>query len=133
MTEPASIDTRKYGRLLAKAAPVVIDSDQDYERMLAQVAKLMTKKLSPEEDKLFDLMVTLIEDYENEHYQLKASTPRGILRELMEARAVKSRDLSNVIGSKSHVSDILNGRREISKGQAKKLAAFFEVPVDLFI
>jgi hypothetical protein len=44
MTAPASIDTRKYGRLLAKAMPLVIDSDQDYERMLAQVAKLMAKK-----------------------------------------------------------------------------------------
>jgi HTH-type transcriptional regulator/antitoxin HigA len=93
----------------------------------------MKKKLSAEEDKLFDLMVTLIEDYENEHYELNASTPRGILSELMQARGVKPTDLSDIIGSKSHLSEILKGKRGISKTQAKKLAAFFEVSVELFI
>jgi HTH-type transcriptional regulator/antitoxin HigA len=78
-------------------------------------------------------MVTLIEDYENEHCQLKASTPRGILRELMAARAVTPSELSNVIGSKSHVSEVLSGKREISNAQAKKLATFFDVSVELFI
>jgi HTH-type transcriptional regulator/antitoxin HigA len=121
VTAVPNIDRRKYARLLAKASPVVIEYEKDYERILAQVEKLMLKKkLSPEEDKLFDLMVTLIEDYENEHYQLNASTPRGILRELMEARAVKSGDLSDIIGSKSHLSEILSGKRDISKAQAKK-------------
>jgi HTH-type transcriptional regulator/antitoxin HigA len=133
VTAVPSMDRRKYARLLAKAAPVVIENEEDYERMLAQVEKLMKKRLSAEEDKLFDLMVTLIEDYENEHYELNASTPRGILSELMRAREIKPTDLSEIIGSKGHLSEILSGKRDISKAQAKKLAAFFDVSVELFI
>jgi len=133
VTVVPNIDRRKYARLLAKAAPVVIEDEEDYERMLAQVEKLMKKTLSVEEDKLFDLMVTLIQDYENQHYQLKASTPRGILRELMEARSVTRGDISDLIGSKSHLAEILSGKRHISKTQAKKLATFFNVSVELFI
>jgi HTH-type transcriptional regulator/antitoxin HigA len=127
------MDRRKYARLLARASPVVIETEEDYQRMLAQVEKLMKKKLSAEEGKLFDLMVTLIEDYENEHYELNASTPRGILSELMQARGVRPAHLSDIIGSKSHLSEILSGKRAISKTQAKQLAAFFRVAVDLFL
>jgi HTH-type transcriptional regulator / antitoxin HigA len=135
LTATASIDPRKYRRLLAKAMPVVVQTDKEYERMLAEVATLMPKgKLTPEEDRLFDLMVKLIQDYEDAHYPpLNAATPRSILLEIMEARGVKPKDLFQVIGSKGHLSEILSGRRGISKAQAKRLADFFRVSVELFI
>ena len=52
---------------------------------------------------------------------------------LLEQRALKPSDLWPVIGSKSRVSEILGGKRSISKEQAKKLAEFFHVRADLFI
>src|SRR5215469_16340050 len=126
MTAAVKIDSRKYGRLLARTLPVAIDSPEEHRRMLVEVDKLFDKDLSPEEAKLFDLMVTLIEDYEDKHFQLNAATPLSILLELMENRGVKPRDLWEVIGSKSRVSEILSGHRTISKAQAKKLAEYFK-------
>jgi hypothetical protein len=75
----AKIDARKYGRLLARTLPVAIDTLEEHRYMLAEVDKLFEKDLSPEEAKLFDLMVTLIEDYEDKHFQLNAATPLTIL------------------------------------------------------
>jgi HTH-type transcriptional regulator/antitoxin HigA len=133
MIAAANIDARKYGRLLARTLPVAIDTPDEHRHMLAEVDKLFDKDLSPEEAKLFDLMVTLIEDYEDKHFQLSAATPLTILLELMENRGVKPRDLWDVIGSKSRVSEILNGQRKITTAQAKKLAEYFKVSTDLFI
>ena len=130
----SSIDPHKYAKLLTKALPSVIETEADNARALVQVDELISKKtLMPEEEKLLNLLVTLIENFEDKHYQLNASTPHGILLELMEARGVQQKDLIAVFGSKGRVSEAINGKREISKAQARKLADFFKVSVELFI
>jgi HTH-type transcriptional regulator / antitoxin HigA len=131
-----SMNPQKYGRLLAKTLPQAITTEAENDRMLAIVNKLMSKgedNLSPEEGALLDLLFALIEKFEDEHYKLNASTPHGILRELMQARGVKQSDLWPIFGSKGTASEVLNGKRAISKAQAKKLAEFFKVSADLFI
>jgi HTH-type transcriptional regulator / antitoxin HigA len=137
MTAPnTAIDQRKYAKLLAKALPAVIETEEQNERMLREVERLIDKgedKLSPEEKALFKLMVTLIEDFEEQHYQLNAATPVTILKELMVARGLQPKDLWEVFGSKSLTSEILNGNRAISKSKAKALADFFRVSAELFI
>lgn len=135
----AKIDPKKYARLLAKTLPRAIGSEEENERLLAIVDKLMSKgdeARSPEENALLELLVTLIEKFEAEHYQLErtsSSTPLSILKELMAARGVKPRDLWSLLGSKGLASEILNGKRAISKRNAKALAIFFHVPAELFI
>ena len=133
------LDTRKYSRLLAKAQPRAITSEEENERLLALVDQLMSKgeeNLTPEESALFDLLVALIEKFETEHYHLERnsrSTPLTILRELMAARDLKQSDLWKVFGSKGLTSEVLNGKRAISKSKAEALAEFFHVSAELFI
>jgi len=74
-TPNRAIDSRKYGRLLAKALPRVIETEEENERMLAEVDKLIGRDLSPEQETLLDLIVRLIEDFEDQHYDFKATTP----------------------------------------------------------
>ena len=134
MTASPNADLRQYGKLLSRVLPAVIETEQENERMLAEVNKLMGKaNLSPAESKLFDLMVRLIEDFEEQHYELNASTPNGVLRELMEARGVKQRDLWELFGSKGTASEVINGKRSISKAQAKALGKYFRVSPELFL
>ncbi len=75
----------------------------------------------------------LIETFERRHYKIKQSTPRAILNELMAANRLKQSDLLPVFGTKGRVSEAVNGKRDISKEQAKKLATFFHVSAELFI
>ncbi|HEY0405466.1 MAG TPA: hypothetical protein VGC89_07045 [Pyrinomonadaceae bacterium] len=131
----AVINPARYKRLLSKAMPMVIQTEEENERMLAEAEKLMAKgeNLSPEEDALLRLMATLIQDFEEKFYQPGEATPLEILLHLMEARDVKQSDLLEVFGSKGVASEVINGKRGISKAQAKALAKFFGVAADLFI
>ena len=135
-TETIELDTKRYGRLLAKALPSVIKSEEENDRMLAIVEDLMAKgeeRMTPEEDALLELLVDLVHDFEEKHYPIPQSPPHKMVAFLLEQRGLKPRDLWPVLGSKGRVSEILSGRRAISKEQAKKLAGFFHVGVELFI
>src|SRR5215470_18837730 len=116
------------------APPSKIETEEENERLLAEVDRLMRKgRLSPEESRMYDLLVKLIEDFEDKHYQLNAATPRSILKHLMDARDLKPKDLWPIFGSKGVTSEVLSGKRGISVAAAKKLAEFFKVSVELFI
>ena len=102
--------------------------------MLGEISKLMDKVLAPEERKLFDLMAKLVQDYEDRNVpQLDAAGPLDILKHLMQARGLTQKNLWEAFGSKGATSEVLSGKRSISKAQAKRLAEFFHVSVDLFI
>jgi HTH-type transcriptional regulator/antitoxin HigA len=125
-----------YAELLAKVQPHPIKSEREYDRLIAEVGRLMERgeeNLSAEETSLLEMMSILIEDYDRKHYPLSPSQPHKMLAFLLEQRGLEAHDLWPVLGSKGRVSEILSGKRTISKAQAKKLAAFFHVPLDLFI
>jgi HTH-type transcriptional regulator/antitoxin HigA len=130
-----AIDDRKYARVLAKVLPRVITTGKEHERMLAEVEKLMDQgeRRTTEEDAALDLMVRLIQDYEEENHPLPDPSPIEMLAYLMEQRGLKQADLVPIFKSRGYVSDVLNGKRAISKALAKQLAAFFHVSVNLFI
>lgn len=90
-------------------------------------------KLSHEEIALLELLGKLIADFEAKFYQPKDASPREVLSELMNARGLKQTDLTEVFGSKSRVSEVISGKREISKLQIRSLAEFFNVSAELFI
>jgi HTH-type transcriptional regulator/antitoxin HigA len=92
------------------------------------------RNLAPEEDALLDLLTNLIRDYEaTAHLPRKRSKPHEALAFLLEQGELRQSDLAPVLGSKSRASEILNGKRSVGKAQAKKLAEFFRVSVDLFL
>jgi HTH-type transcriptional regulator/antitoxin HigA len=129
------INPRLNGRLLAKMLPAVIETEEENERMLAAIEPLFDKgrKRGPEEDRLFKLMLHLIQDFEDKHHDFHATTPLNILKHFMEVRDVKPKDLWDVFGTRSVTSEVLSGKRAISKAHAKRLAQFFNVSADLFI
>jgi HTH-type transcriptional regulator/antitoxin HigA len=89
--------------------------------------------MTPEEDALLSLVTNLIRDYETGVYPPREkSKPHQMVAFLLEQRGLSSKDLWPVIGSKGRVSEILSGKRDISKEQAKTLAEFFHVRADLF-
>jgi HTH-type transcriptional regulator/antitoxin HigA len=129
------IDPTRYKRLVSQAMPVVIETEAENERMLKIVEKLMDKgeSLSPEEEKLLKLLTKLVEDFEERYYRPKDASPLEVLQHLMESRKVKQTHLREVFGSKGIASEVLNGKRGISKTHAKALSEYFRVPADLFI
>ena len=119
--------------------PKIIENNVEYEQFLIVAEKLIAKKQqrTPEETVLFRLLVKLIKDYEEETYNLKEwsqTAPHEFLQHLMEARGMKQVDLVGVLSpSKGLISAIVNGKRSISKTQAKKLEEIFNVSASIFI
>lgn len=76
---------------------------------MAIVEELMHQQnLTPEEDELLDLLVILIEKFEQEYYAIgKTSTPHSMLLFLMEQQNIKQSDLVGVIGSEKIVSEVI--------------------------
>lgn len=124
------IDGNKYAKLLAHALPVAIRSEADHERMLAEIEKLMAKgeaKLTREENALLELLTQIVERYESTAYPADLAKPAELVAFLLEQRGLGASDLWPVLGSKGRVSEILSGKREVSKEQAKRLGEFFHV------
>lgn len=129
----AVIDEVKYGDLLASTLPKVIKTDEENERLIAELERLDSlPEKTPEQESLAELLTVLIEQFEQK-YDLGHAEPLDALKSLMEDRGLRQRDLIEVFGSSSVASDVLNGKREISKRHAKELAKFFAVPASLFI
>jgi HTH-type transcriptional regulator / antitoxin HigA len=111
-----------------------IDSEAEYDRALAIAERLTFKKDRTEaEIKFLKLVVVLIEDYETEHYPMDDVAPHELLQHLMESNGTRQADLVGLIGSRGVVSEVVNGKRAISKAQAKALGEFFSVSPGLFI
>jgi HTH-type transcriptional regulator/antitoxin HigA len=131
----STISERAYGKLLARTLPRGITSEKENERMIAELEKLDTRgrALTPEEEKLAELMTLLVRQFEESKYPLGHATPLETLRILTEDRGLRQRDLIPVFGSSSVASDVFTGKRSISKTHARKLAEYLHVPVSLFI
>jgi HTH-type transcriptional regulator/antitoxin HigA len=137
MTAAANIkiDARRYGRLLARVLPVVVKTEAENGRLLAEIERLMDKgeDASPEELALLELMSRLVEYFEEEHYPIPEAAPHAVLRHLVEQRGMQPKDLLPVFSSPGYVSQVLGGKRGISKAKAKVLASLFHVSPEVFI
>ena len=134
-TSVVEVDPKRYGRLLARKLPAVIRTEEDNERLIAELEQLdrREEKLTPEEREYSKLLSVLIEAFEDANYALEGSTPGSRLHGLMEEHGLRQRDLLDVFGSRGIASEVVSGKRAISKAQAKKLAELFHVPADLFL
>jgi HTH-type transcriptional regulator/antitoxin HigA len=134
MRATLEINGAVYGELLAKSLPRPIRTDKEHRRLTALLLELDERDdRTPEEDALAEVITLLIEDYEEKHYPLPRVSPNESLKALMEERGLRHKDVWPVLGNKGAATEVLNGRRSISKAQAKRLSEFFRVPVDLFI
>lgn len=129
------VDPKRYGRLLARKLPAVIRTEEENERLIAELETLDRRHddLSPEEREYSELLTVLIGAFEDTHYALEGSTPDSRLRSLMDEHGLRQRDLLHVFGSRGIASEVVSGKRAISKAQAKSLAMIFHVPADLFL
>ena len=136
MSATLTVDPKKYARLANRIVVKAIETEQEYDRMVAAVEQLMDKgevRLSPEESALLETMAILVQAYDDRHHPLPPVAPSEMLAYLMETSGRTAKDLLSVFGTRGRVSEVLSGKRSISKEQAKKLAAVFRVTVDLFI
>jgi HTH-type transcriptional regulator / antitoxin HigA len=130
-----TFNSNKYSELLSKYQPKLIRTEADNERALAIAEELMHRPdRSPEEDELYDLLIALIEKFEQEFYQPGSnSSPRSMLQFLMDQQGLTTSDLAANFGAEAIVAETLAGDRELSIAQVKTLSTLFKVDPSVFI
>ncbi|BAU62903.1 transcription regulator [Stanieria sp. NIES-3757] len=123
MTPTSSQPT--YTDLLIQYQPKPIKTELEYQRALKIVEGMMSLELTEAETALFELLVLLIEKYEESHYPIGESTPVATLSSLMHEFDVEPTSLVEVFGSVELVREVVNGQRKVSESQAESLAKFF--------
>lgn len=87
---------------------------------------------TPHGDEL-DVLATLVDRYEEEHFPIEINDPAVALLHLMEERGVQKSELSDLLGGKSKVSEILSRKRELSKGMIRKLHQKYKIPYEVLM
>ncbi|RUT07612.1 hypothetical protein DSM106972_018720 [Dulcicalothrix desertica PCC 7102] len=129
-----TFNQEKYRELLITYLPKLIKNEAENEQALAIVGNLMHRERIPEETELYQLLITLIEKFEQEnyHFDMTSSCTESLLSFLFEQLNKNKDDLQAFLGLETSVDDILDGRQNITPEQAKKLGAFFHVEPSLF-
>jgi HTH-type transcriptional regulator / antitoxin HigA len=130
-----TINNSIYCKLLAQYQPKAIETEAENEAAILLTESLEHRQRNPEEEEeaLLELLIILIKKFEEISYPLPNIEPNKILLHLMKAQNMKQEALVGVIGSRGVVSEIVNGKRSISKAQAKILGELFHVSSSLFI
>jgi HTH-type transcriptional regulator/antitoxin HigA len=124
----------EYGALLKKVPPKVIRSEKENEAYTEILYELdrRSKTLTPAEKELAELLTLLIEDFEERQCQLPRAKPLDVLHFLMDQHGLRQKDLVGAFGTASVVSEVLSGKRELSKEHIKRLSIRFHVSPELF-
>jgi HTH-type transcriptional regulator/antitoxin HigA len=129
-----TFNPQKYQELLLNYQPKIIRTEAENEKALAIVEELMHRSdRSPEEDELYELLITLIEKFEQEYYQPSSTTnPQSMLLFLLEQRGLNTQDLIKLFGSDEIVEDLMNGVQSAYQQQSILLGKFFNIDPSIF-
>lgn len=111
-----------------------IKTEKDYKSALKRIDDLFdtVKKGTPEGDE-FEILTILVETYENEHYHIGTPDPIEAIKFSMEQMELKPKDLVSILGYKSRVSEILNGKRKLNIDMVRKLHKTLKIPLESLI
>jgi HTH-type transcriptional regulator/antitoxin HigA len=125
----------EYSALLTRTLPAVIRSEAENQRYIAMLEELDTKghRMTAAERRMAELLTLLIEDFEEKHYALEASEPVDVLNELMNSNNLKQKDMLDVFGTPSIVSEVLSGKRQLTTEHIRRLSRRFHVSPEVFI
>ena len=110
-----------------------IKTEADYRTALKEVESLMTAGPDTPEGERLDVLVTLIEAYEREHYPLELPDPIEAIKFVMEQRALTVKDLEPMIGRSNRVYEILNRKRPLTLKMIWKLHTDLGIPAESLI
>lgn len=110
-----------------------IKTEQDYQNTLSRIESLMIAKANTPEGDELDVLVTLVEAYERQHYALPLPDPIEVVKFEMERRGLTTKDLVPMIGKPNRVSEVLNRKRGLSLSMIQRLHTMLGIPAEALI
>jgi HTH-type transcriptional regulator / antitoxin HigA len=110
-----------------------IKTEADYEAALALVEQVFAAQPGTPAGDQLEVLTTLVEAYEAQHYPIPTPHPIEVLQYWMESRGLSRRDLEPYVGSRARVSEVLNRRRPLTLEMIRRLHAGLGIPADVLI
>ena len=110
-----------------------IRTEEDYEAALKEVEKLWGAEPGTPKGDRFEVLFTLVEAYEDQHYEITPPDPVEALKFYMESRGLERQDLEPYIGSSGRVSEVLNRKRPLTLRMIRKLHSGLGIPAEVLI
>lgn len=110
-----------------------IRTEEDYEAALALADTLMDAEPGTPEDEHLEIMIALIEAYEDVHWRIDPPDPIDAIRVRMAEKNLRPRDLEAMIGSRGRVSEIMSRKRALTLPMIRRLAKGLDLPAEILI
>ncbi len=110
-----------------------IRNEADYDAALADIGRLMDAKSGTRAGDRLDILVTLVEAYEDKHWHIDPPDPIEAIKLRMAQRGLTRRDLAQVLGSKSRVSEVLSRKRPLTLAMIQRLHKERGIPAESLI
>ncbi|RYE30294.1 MAG: helix-turn-helix domain-containing protein [Sphingobacteriaceae bacterium] len=111
----------------------VIKIESEYQQALTRTIDIFNAEPGSENFEELELLLVLVKDYEDKNIIIPELDPLEVVKLKMEEKGIKAKDLEKIIGSKSNVSLILSGKRELTLKMAKALHLFLNIPAEVFL
>jgi HTH-type transcriptional regulator/antitoxin HigA len=110
-----------------------IKNEQNYDKALAEVELLWGAKEGTQNGDKLDILLILVDDYENKHYQISPPDPIEAIKFRMEQMNLTRKDLEPFIGDRGRVSEIMNHQRDLSLNMIRNLHSNLSIPLESLI
>jgi len=110
-----------------------IKKESDYEKALQRLEVIFNAPMGSSEGDELEILSILIEKYENEHFPIELPTPIEAIKFRMEQMGMKQKDLAEVIGLHSRVSEILNNKRKLNLNMIRKINHALNIPTEVLV
>lgn len=111
----------------------ILKSKKDYALALERFEEIFQSKTGSKESDEADLLSLLIKDYEERNFVINTPNPIDAIRYRMEQQGLSNKDLAEILGFKSRVTDIFNNHRKLSLSMIRKLHAELHIPLEILI
>lgn len=110
-----------------------IKSEQDYDQALKHLEKIFHAEADTPEGNEAEVLSILIEKYEDEHYPIGMPDPIEAIKFRMEQMNMNQKDLAEIMGFTSRVSEVLNRKRKLTLNMIRKLSVALHIPTEVLI
>ena len=107
-----------------------IKTERDYQAALKEIQRLWDAAPNSSKGDRLEVLVTLVEAYEQKHYTVEPPDPVEAIKFRMEQLGLKSADLAKILGGRSRASEILNRKRKLTVEMMRSLRKRLDIPAE---
>ncbi|WP_026915890.1 helix-turn-helix domain-containing protein [Christiangramia portivictoriae] len=110
-----------------------IRNEEDYQNALQRIDEIFDAKRGTDEGDELEILAILIDNYENENFPIGMPDPIEAIKFRMEQMGMKQKDLAEIFGFKSRVSEILSKKRKLTLEMVRKLNTTLHIPTEVLV